>query len=204
MLTKKKLAITLSRLKQFEEPDAGIEQYPTDSEFAAEILWNAHLLGDIEGKTIADLGCGTGILGIGALLLGAGEAYLLDKDEEALAIAKENLEELGLLKKAHLSTGIVSEFDKKADTVVQNPPFGAKKENRHADRAFLEQAFETAGTIYSIHMLDTDSFIRKIAIDHGFRVTHIYRSEMPIKATQKWHKKRIKRVNVGCWRITLP
>ena len=60
------LAVILSKLKVFTAPKVRVEQYPTDAEIAAEVLWQAHMKGDI-GKVSADLGCGTGILGIGLL-----------------------------------------------------------------------------------------------------------------------------------------
>jgi len=69
--SKSRLAIALSRLEGFSEPKVRQEQYLMDSEIGASVLWNACLLGDIRGKVIADLGCGTGMLGIGALMLGA-------------------------------------------------------------------------------------------------------------------------------------
>src|SRR3989344_9379113 len=93
-ITKSGLAIELSKLKVFESPKVRQEQYPTDSEIAASVLWNAYILGDLEGKVIADLGCGTGILGIGALLLGAKEVLFVDSDEKALERAKNSLSKL--------------------------------------------------------------------------------------------------------------
>jgi len=71
MHTKSSLAIELSNLNVFSKAKVKLEQYPTDSEIAADVLWNAYMKDELKGKTIADLGCGTGILGIGALLLGA-------------------------------------------------------------------------------------------------------------------------------------
>ncbi|MGN0593947.1 MAG: 50S ribosomal protein L11 methyltransferase [Hominimerdicola sp.] len=45
-----------------------------------------------EGDKILDLGCGSGILSIGALLLGAESATAIDIDENSVKIAKENAE----------------------------------------------------------------------------------------------------------------
>lgn len=39
---------------------------------AASILHTAHALGDVEDRTVLDLGCGCGVLSIAAALLGAG------------------------------------------------------------------------------------------------------------------------------------
>ena len=74
--SKSSLAIILSKLKLFSKPQLNLEQYPTDSEIAAEVLWNAHMNDDLDNKVVADLGCGTGILGIGALLLHSKKGFL--------------------------------------------------------------------------------------------------------------------------------
>ena len=44
----------------------------------------------LEGVSVLDMGCGSGILGIGALLLGAEHATAVDIDENAVKIAVEN------------------------------------------------------------------------------------------------------------------
>ena len=46
--------------------------------------------GDIAGKTVCDLGCGTGVLAIGASLLGADGVKGVDSDPGAVRIAMEN------------------------------------------------------------------------------------------------------------------
>ena len=51
MITKSRLAIILSTLNVFTDPKVRLEQYPTDSEIAADILWNAVLQDDIVDKT---------------------------------------------------------------------------------------------------------------------------------------------------------
>lgn len=47
---------------------------------------------DLNGKTIIDYGCGSGILAIAALLLGAKEAYCVDNDPQALTATRNNAE----------------------------------------------------------------------------------------------------------------
>ena len=86
MITKSKLAITLSKLKVFDSAKVKLEQYPTDSEVAADVLWNAFMQGDIGNKIIADLGAGTGVLGIGALILGAKKVYFVEKDKDVIKL----------------------------------------------------------------------------------------------------------------------
>ncbi len=47
---------------------------------------------DIAGKTVVDFGCGSGILSIAALLLGAKEAIAIDHDTQALEATADNAE----------------------------------------------------------------------------------------------------------------
>ncbi|HEY8390134.1 MAG TPA: 50S ribosomal protein L11 methyltransferase [Clostridia bacterium] len=46
---------------------------------------------DLDSKTVLDVGCGSGILGIAALKLGAKYAVLIDTDESAVKVTKDNL-----------------------------------------------------------------------------------------------------------------
>ena len=45
---------------------------------------------DLEGKQVIDYGCGSGILGIAALLLGAREVLAVDNDPQALTATRDN------------------------------------------------------------------------------------------------------------------
>lgn len=203
--SKSKLAILLSKLRVFEDPKLKSEQYTTDSEIAADVLWQAYYLGDIENKTIADLGSGTGILGLGALLLGAKEVFFIENDKNPVKTAKENLKfleketSIKLAEKAIFLNKDINNFNDKVDTVIQNPPFGTKQ--KHADKIFLEKAFSLAKIIYSFHKLETEIFVNKISKDYGFEITYLWKFDLPIKATYSFHKKRIHRIKVGCWRM---
>jgi len=46
---------------------------------------------DLKGKTVVDYGCGSGILGIAALLLGAQRVIAIDNDPQALIASRDNL-----------------------------------------------------------------------------------------------------------------
>jgi len=203
--SKSNLAILLSKLRLFEAPKLKAEQYTTDSEIAAAVLWQAYYLRDIENKTIADLGSGTGILGLGALLLGAKKVFFVENDKDSIKIAKKNLAFIEKGTKAKLSEKAIflnrdiNNFNEKVDTVIQNPPFGTKQ--RHADKIFLEKAFSLADVIYSFHKLKTEVFVNKISGDYGFGITNLWKFDFPIKATYSFHKKRIQRIKVGCWRM---
>ena len=198
MLSKSALAIRLSKLKGFLQPDLVSEQYATDSETAASVLWLAFMNGDVKDKVIADFGCGTGILGIGCLLLGARKVCFVDNDPAALEIAKANLSGLNS-GKYDLMESPISGVDLKADTIIQNPPFGTKR--RHADREFLLKAFESADVVYSLHKASTIEFVRKLALSNGFQATHILRHSLPLKRQHEFHRRRIHRIEVACLRL---
>ncbi|MBS3137984.1 RsmD family RNA methyltransferase [Candidatus Woesearchaeota archaeon] len=209
MLSKSQLAIQLSRLLLFENPLLDKEQYPTDSEIAADILWHAYMFGDIENKTIADLGAGTGILGIGALMLGAKNLIFVDIDQLALEKLQENLEAINITKKKYriihkdINDVLKKDFQKDfpVQVILQNPPFGTKTEN--ADKFFLQKAFTIAPIIYSFHKSSTAKFIEAIAKDHHYKITHEFKYQFPLKQTMKMHKSRIKRIEVSCFRFSL-
>lgn len=55
------------------------------------------------GECIVDYGCGSGILAIAALLLGAKEAYGVDTDSIALRVAKSNAQRNGVAERLRLS-----------------------------------------------------------------------------------------------------
>ncbi|MFP4111597.1 MAG: METTL5 family protein [Candidatus Woesearchaeota archaeon] len=203
MVSKRDLSVTLSRLKGFEDPSLKDEQYVTDSEIAGDILWTAFMSGEIEGKTIADLGAGTGVLGIGSLLLGAKKVYFVEKDKKAADILKKNLTEISSMSEFKGKYEIVEEdvkkFSKKTDLTIQNPPFGTK--TKHADKAFLEKAFETSNMIYSFHKTSTEDFVKAITKDHGFKIQRIYDYNYPLKNTHIIHKKKIERIKVSCYKL---
>ena len=77
----------LEKVAGFTAPSARMEQYQTPAPLAARLLYHAALNGDIGGRRVGDLGCGTGILSIGAALLGAREVIGVDADEGVLTTA---------------------------------------------------------------------------------------------------------------------
>ncbi|MBI1935997.1 50S ribosomal protein L11 methyltransferase [Candidatus Woesearchaeota archaeon] len=201
--SKSQLAIVLSGLKGFNNPKVSQEQYLMDGEIGASMLWNSYLLGDLNSKVIADLGCGTGILGIGALLLGAKKAISIDSDKNVLKIAKYNILKV---KSEGYNIGDftticsnVKKINLKADLVVENPPFGTKM--RHNDRMFLEKALEIAPVVYSFHKSETKVFLERFSAKKNARITHIWDYKFPLKATFDFHSRQIHYINVSCFRI---
>lgn len=196
MGAKKQLAIYLSKIPVFTNPKANLEQYPTDSEVAADVLWNAKLMEDITEKTIADLGAGTGILGIAALELYAKHVFFVEKDNDVIPLLKENLSEY---EDYSIIEGDVTSFNEKVDTVIMNPPFGVQQ--RKADKPFLESAFKIAKVTYYIGKEESITFLKKICRDHDKRITHTWAYDMPIKQSMKHHTKKAHKVAIICVRI---
>ncbi len=201
--SKSGLAMLLSDLEGFNEPKIRQEQYLMDSEVGASALWNAYLLNDIEGNVLADLGCGTGILGIGALVLGAKQVFFVDSDEKSLETARNNVlkvkSEGYRLGKPRFICKDVEKLEMKTDVVLQNPPFGTKI--RHNDVIFLEKALEIAPVVYSFHKSESKAFLQRFSIKNNAEITHIWDFKFPLKATFAFHRRRIHRINVSCFRL---
>lgn len=198
-MNKKQLAIKLSRLNGLNDLDLDLEQYQTDSELAAELVWLAYQNKDIENKLVADFGCGNGILGIGALLLGAKFVHFLDLDKNSLNICKENLDLLKL-KDYEIICSNVANFNENVNTVIMNPPFGVQK--RKADKKFLEKAMAVSNRIYSVHKIESRDFIEKLCSENGFEVLSILERDFIIKKSYKFHKKANYCVKTGIWTIS--
>ncbi|MDN3608816.1 50S ribosomal protein L11 methyltransferase [Vibrio ostreicida] len=57
---------------------------------------------DLSGKTVIDFGCGSGILAIAAIKLGAEKVIGIDIDPQALLASKDNAERNGVAEKLHV------------------------------------------------------------------------------------------------------
>ena len=189
--------MALQEVSPFADPNPTDEQYPTPAGIAADMVFLAYSQGDIDGLKVADLGCGTGMLGIAAALLGAREVIGLDKDPAALDQARKNARALGV--KVRFSEEDVSEFHEQVDTVVMNPPFGSQK--KHADRPFLEKAMEVAKVSYSLHNASTQSFLLKTIPSAGRTAEVLKRYKLEIPHTFAFHKKAKRDVEVLLLRI---
>jgi ribosomal protein L11 methyltransferase len=76
---------------------------------------------DLKGKTVVDYGCGSGILAIAALLLGAERAYAVDIDPQAITATESNAQKNNVQDK--IVCCLPEQFslaDTKADVVLAN------------------------------------------------------------------------------------
>lgn len=183
----RKLEMLLEKVDGFDHPQVQREQYQTPAPLASRLLYTAFLAGDIAGLRVLELGSGTGILGIGAGLLGATEVIGVEIDADAIQIAGRNAEALGVdlnMIPADLTASGISSQIPPADTVVMNPPFGAQKE--HADRPFIDMALEKAEVVYGIFNAGSENFIRNYVTDRA-DITAVIAAEFTIPRTFFFH-----------------
>ena len=202
-ITKKRhLEMILQGIPLHKSPKVHLEQYITPANIAADILWNAYSLGDIEDKKVIDLGCGTGILAIGAALMGAEEVIGVDIDPDAIEVAKLQALKIGVDDITEFISMDIQNIIQKADTVIQNPPFGAQKAGtKNADRIFMKKAIEIAPVIYSFHIKETEEFVEKFFDSLGGNVTYKFYYHFNIPKIYDFHQKEKININVVILRI---
>ncbi|ABP94906.1 methyltransferase [Metallosphaera sedula] len=185
----------MEQIPPHPSPKWELEQYLTPSPIASTLVWTAFLQGAIEGRKVADLGCGTGRLCAGVAAL-SGECTCVDVDRESLEIGKDALRELEL--EADFVEADCSEFHGRFHTVVQNPPFGQAK--RGMDLKFLRTALKIAEVVYSIHKSNPESrdLIFREARAHGFSVDVVPLS-YPMTPYYPWHRERVHRFLVDIY-----
>lgn len=171
----------------FNQPKPELEQYATPVDIVLEIVKHAKALGHLSAK-VADLGCGTGRLAIGAAITGA-RVTGFDIDEDALKIAKdysirENLD----IKWINLA---IENIEEKFETVLMNPPFGSQRPG--ADRSFLKKALEIARNIWTIHLAETRDFIESFVKQNSGNIISAYEFDFKIKRSMDFHSRDIKK-----------
>lgn len=203
-MSRKELEIYLDRLERFENPDELAEQYPTPSNVAANLLWNLNLDAGFQDKTVIDLGAGTGILGIGAGMLGAKHVHFIDYDGSALKTAKKNAEILPDDVETTFTLNSVQHFNPKQtyDYALINPPFGTR--NKGIDTAFLQKGCEAAHTVLSMHKTTTRVYIAKKARSFGKQILNEHHVRFPLAKTLNHHREHQKFIDVSAFILTTP
>lgn len=199
IMKKKELEIFLQKIPTFEKPKPELEQYITPAGIAADIIFIAFQFGDIENKTILDLGCGTGVFSVGTAITGAKKVIGIDIDKNAIKKAKAFAKKINL--EIDFKIQNIKDVKNKCDTVIMNPPFGAQKSNLKADRKFIEKGFELSKIIYSIHLSKTIPFIEKMVSSLGGRIDFSKKYSFKMKHSLDFHNKKMKSFDVTLLRI---
>ena len=198
-MKRSELVRRLATLRGFERPSAALEQVATPPEAAAALLESALARDDLEGRTVADLGSGTGTLAIGAALLGARDVVGVETDEAAVAVARENAVAQGVM--VRFEVGPVAGFSHRAETVLMNPPFGAQR--RHADRPFWDTAFRLAGRrVYAFALAPSRTFIAQSAVARGAQIEATEPVDWDLAPTFPHHRQRSVEIEVDLWVLT--
>lgn len=194
----KNLEIRLQKVAGFEKPKVEFEQYMTPAPLAARFLFDAFLHGDIEGMKVLDLGCGTGMLSVGAALLG-GNVTGVDGDSSALLTAEKNAasQKLDITFRQEIIRSETAEADA-YDTVIMNPPFGAQ--NEHADRPFIEAALISAPVVWGIFNKGSIPFIKAYTKDSA-EITDKVAAKLSIPRQFFFHTKDIMEIPVEIVRL---
>lgn len=201
MSSRRQLEVTLEQIHPFNEPNIDLEQYVTPPPVAASLVHEADLRGDLEG-TVIDLGTGTGMLAIAAALRSPHRVVGLDIDAGALAVASINRDRLAVevdFVRAAIETVPVS--PPSPTTVLMNPPFGAQRQHRGADRPFLAAASDLAHISYSIHNVESRAFVEGFAADNGGRLTDTYALELDVPAQFAFHDQAVGTIDAEAYRI---
>ena len=198
-MKKKELEMILQRVPPLDKPIPHLEQYLTPAGIAADIIFTAHQFGDVENKAVLDLGCGTGIFSVGAILTGAKKVVGIDVDKNSIEIARDYAKKNDFEIKFLVQD--VKDVEVNCDTVIMNPPFGAQKSNLKADRKFIEKGFEVGSVLYSLHLAKTVPFVKRLISSLGGKVNYSKDYVFPIKWMYEFHEKKVVDYNVTLLRI---
>lgn len=196
-IKRRSLAILLQKLEPLPRPKAALEQYQTPPEIAADALFKAYGMRDIYGKIVVDLGCGNGILAVGAARIGAQRVIAIDADPDAVEVARRNALALGV--EPELLVMHVEAFSEKVDTVLMNPPFGAQR--KHADIPFLEAALRHAKVSYTFHKTETRDYIIRKVQQLGGSAELLITYKFPLPHAHPFHRREVEEVEVDLYRV---
>ncbi|WP_410764698.1 METTL5 family protein [Haloferax sp. DFSO60] len=206
MATKAALEAQLAVVAGFESPKVALEQYPTPPELAAHLVHLADLRGDIEDRTVVDLGTGTGMLALGAALRSPETVVGVELDSDALTVALDNAHRVGTHTSIHWVRADATRLplclgDDTEVTVLMNPPFGAQQGNEHADRAFLETVSDIADVSYSVHNEGSKEFVEAFADDNGGELTDAFRATFDLEHQFEFHESARHQLDAEVFRI---
>lgn len=192
-MSKSELRRILSSLKGFENPKISLEQYETPPSLAADMVYSAALNNDIKNKKVVDLGSGTGILGIGALVM-EGNVTFVEKDKDAIKILEENLSKLKNIENYQIKNEDVRNIENNFDTVLMNHPFSDHSEE--AADIFWTQAMTLGEVIYSISPHGFNERIKGFVRNTDYRLHNTERYVISLPPTYGFHTKESRKTEV--------
>ena len=190
------LAMALSKLPEHPQNKAEEEQYATEGNLAAE--WLCKMDG-ISGRTVADLGAGNGILGIGAHLLGADKVWLIEADPEVAEVARESssgMQDVEVIEH-RIDESLPQEI--KPQTIIMNPPWGWQKKG--ADRPLLIAAMNSQADIIHLMHSAKAEHISGLAENQGWASSVLFEADFRLPARYEHHNSRSGKTPVKCWRL---
>lgn len=199
VLRQRELEIRLEAVPHPPRPSAALEQYRTPTRIAADMLYRALAWGDLADKRVLDLGCGTGMFAIGAMMLGAREAVGVDVDDSSVELARETATKMGV--DATFEVRDINAVEGSFDTVVMNPPFGAQFGARHLDTLFVETALRVAKVAYSLHLAENAAHFERLALRLNVGWESLATYVFPLPAQFKFHTKERHNVPVVLYRF---
>ena len=195
----------LSGLEQLQSQSVELEQYSTDGNLAARWLTDIAAFGDLaEGCTAADLGAGNGVLGLGALAMGAGRAMLVEADQDACDTAKSNAESMGFTDSIEI---IQTTLDSNlidlgsTDVVISNPPWG--RQTLRADRPFLDTILSSGVPSHLMHSAEA-THIQSLFEGAGWSAERYGEADFALPAAYSHHSRRRARTRAAFWRLIPP
>ena len=181
----------LDKLLGFKSPKSLLEQWKTPGKIAAELI----SLADVYGKTVLDLGCGTGVLSIAAKLMGAKKVIGVELDEGALEIAHQNSTKLNLDVEWIHDNALSYSPTENFDIVIMNPPYGSVV--RGMDKKFIEAALKIAPEVFVL----VSSYSRKFFEEH-YQAQFLKTFKFPLTSQQSFHKKSTRELEVDLLKFT--
>ncbi len=201
----RRLAMLLSDLEPHPCESVEMEQYTTDGDLAARWLTDISSFGDLaEGCMVADLGAGNGILGLGALAMGAGRTILLEADQAACDVAKSNAESMGFADSVEVIRATLGSDPVdlgSADVVISNPPWG--RQTPRADRPFLEAILSTGIPAHLLHSAEA-THIQPLFEDAGWSVKRYGDADFALPASYSHHSRQRGKTRAAFWRLAPP
>lgn len=131
---------------------------------------------DFKGQSVIDVGCGTGVLGILAIMMGAESCDAIDNNPWSYENSVENAERNQVAMNVELSD-IESYGIRQYDIVLSN----ITRNINHANLPKYQDMVKPGGTLVMSGFFDHDfDFINEQAIKHGFRLLN------RIKSAKNW------------------